>query len=123
MIVGYCYPNLMKEFEVKNGNNTHGLLSFSYMLFVWKDVINIMLNICASIDKTGMVFNDEMLEPQPVVVATLSYTLCHTLCLTFVRLKKKIPATAILWYAFLLSSYCPYYGLGFPATPCLFQEI
>lgn len=60
--VGDCYPRLMKDIEVNNDSISHGLLSFSYKLFVGKDISDIMSNIYVLVDESDMVFDGNFLE-------------------------------------------------------------
>lgn len=57
-----CYLMLMKEFMVKSDGIPHGLLNWSYMLNVGKDVADIVIHICTLVDETDLVFHEEMLE-------------------------------------------------------------
>lgn len=51
--VGSSYPKLIKEFMVKNDGIPHGLLNFSYKLFVRKDVLDICPPGALIIDEYG----------------------------------------------------------------------
>lgn len=48
---GFGYPKLVKEFLVNNDAIPHELLNFSYKLFVGKDVLDIVLHVCAPVDE------------------------------------------------------------------------
>lgn len=47
---GSGYPKLMKEID----GIPHGLLNFSYKLFLEKDVLDVMVHICASVDESDL---------------------------------------------------------------------
>lgn len=72
---GSGYPKLVKQIVVKNDGIPHGLLNFSYKLFLEKDVLDIMVHIWAPVDEPGIFFlwrNVEALPHQLVVAATTS---------------------------------------------------
>lgn len=58
--IGACYPKLMKEFVVRNDRIPHGLLNFSYNLFVEKDILDISLPNVSVIDKSGLFYDKDM---------------------------------------------------------------
>lgn len=58
--LGAYYPKLMKEFMVNNDRIPHGLLNFSYKLFVGKYVLEISLPNVTVIDKFGLSGDEDM---------------------------------------------------------------
>lgn len=70
------FPKLIKKFLIKNDNISPRSLNLSYILFVGKYVIYIVLHTCAHVDEPGLFF-------MACVTASLWYVLLDSCYLVF----------------------------------------